>query len=119
MNTKICLHCQKSFVGRSDKKYCSLSCKNNYSNAKVRLPTELICKINKRLRNNYKILYKLYNGKVRRVLEVEMKQAGFDFNYFTQDYTNNRGERYRYCYNLGYLKLDEKQFLIVKSMQSF
>jgi len=41
-------------------------------------------------------------------------EFGFNFNYFTNTYTNKKGVTYFYCYEYGYLPLENNFYLIVK-----
>lgn len=115
MMQRTCIQCNKGFYGRSDKKFCSLKCKNEQSNEKRKLPYELIRQVHNTLKQNYNILRKYYIGKAIKVPQEQLLKDGFNFQYFTQGYTNTKGEHYRYCYDLGYLCLDEHQVLIVRN----
>ena len=114
MTEKLCLYCKKIIMGRADKKFCDIACKNAFSNAQNKIPLEPVLSINAILKKNYKILYKLYPGRPKTLPLSKLSTQGFDFKYFTSEYTNNKGERYLYCYNYGYLLLDNEQFIIVK-----
>lgn len=111
----ICTNCKKGFYGRSDKKFCSLKCKNTMSNSKRKLPVKIIKEVHSRIKENYRILRKYYKGKSIKVLQSQLISEGFNFQYFTQGYTNPKGEHYRYCYDLGFLILDDDQVLIVRN----
>jgi hypothetical protein len=114
MENKICLNCKSSFYGRADKKYCSLECKNNFSNTQNKINSSFIHSINKILKSNNKILKNISNGEVRKKSKKDLLEAGFSFDYFTHEYYNNKGERYVYCYDFGYLLLDGEMCLVVE-----
>jgi hypothetical protein len=42
-----------------------------------------------------------------------MLAKGFDFEYFTSMYKNREGLIYKYCYDQGYLAVDEASLLLV------
>jgi hypothetical protein len=115
MKQVACVQCGKSFYGRNDKKYCSLTCKNIHSNGKRKIPLDDIQRINKILKNNYRILHKYFPGRATKIPKQQIVSDGYDFRFFTHDYTNNKGERYYYCYNLGFLSLEANQLLIVQN----
>lgn len=115
MKTESCLVCNKKIAGRSDKKFCSNACKNKYHNSVNRLPLELLKGVNEVLKNNYKVLFSVYKGRTVKVSKKAIEGQGFDFKFFTHDFMNNKGERYLYCYDLGYLLLENDMVLVVKS----
>jgi len=38
---------------------------------------------------------------------------GFNFNYFTNIYETKTGNRYHFCYDQGYLELDDGMYALV------
>lgn len=53
------------------------------------------------------------NGKVKTHQEKLLKE-GFDFNFFTNVYTTKDQREYRFCYEHGYLILENGFVLLVK-----
>lgn len=110
-----CQICGKAVSGRSDKKYCSDQCRAQVNNLKKRAdPGELLMlEVNRALRRNRSILKNLSPmGKTttrREYLELQ----GFDFRHHTHLYQTKNGNTYRFCYDYGYLELDEGKVLIV------
>ncbi|WP_196896074.1 hypothetical protein [Aureivirga marina] len=114
MEEKKCLNCGESFVGRIDKKYCSDYCRNTYNNRLDKDEKNLIRNINNRLRKNYKILTELnVNGKTK-VSKHKLLSNGFDFDYLTSIYTTKKGTVYHFCYDQGYLALENDLFVLIK-----
>ncbi|WP_139262741.1 hypothetical protein [Flammeovirga pacifica] len=76
MNNKKCLYCEEPIlVGRSDKKFCSLSCKDAYNNQKSLRKISDRSSHEKIIHQNYKILRKLCpkgHGTVRKSTVEEM-----------------------------------------------
>jgi len=73
-------------------------------------------KINKTLKKNYQILKQKVpadTGKIT-VSRNELLTAGFDFIYHTHTYTTKRGHVYYFCYDYGYLELEENKLVLVK-----
>jgi len=112
---KSCLECGRVLMGRADKKFCNDQCRNAYNNNANKESSNLIRKVNNRLRKNYKILdnYELKEGKAR-TKKATLLDKGFDFEYFTNLYTTKKGTVYYFVYDLGYLPLDNDFYMIVK-----
>jgi len=69
--------------------------------------------LNKTLRRNRKIL-KQFNPEGKTTIRTEyLKRLDFDFRYFTHTFTTKNNNEYRFCYEYGYLKIDEEKTLIV------
>jgi hypothetical protein len=43
----------------------------------------------------------------------KLNEKGFDFTYFTSLYKTKEGAIYHYCYEQGYLEMDNNYFLLV------
>lgn len=71
--------------------------------------------INNKLRKNYRILdsFPLRDGKTRTTRSV-LLDKGFDFDYITHLYTTKKGTVYFFVYDLGYLRLENEAYMIVK-----
>lgn len=112
--SKNCLECGKQVVGRMDKKFCSDACRNAYNNKAKAAATNYMRNVNNTLAKNRRILKSLNpEGKVKKHRDHLLK-AGFNFDYFTNTYTTKAGDVYRFCYEQGYLLLDEGFVLLVE-----
>ncbi len=108
-----CINCGDTFVGRSDKKFCSDQCRNSYNNKIKREHEKLILDINKTLRRNRKIL-KTFNPEGKTTIRREyLEKLDFDFRYHTHDFKTKNDNVYKFCYEYGYLELDNEKVLIV------
>ena len=117
MTVKNCLACDRSIKGRTDKKFCDDSCRNNYNNRLNSDATPIVRNINNILRRNRRILEDLLSGLEKKVLVIDKKkllEKGFQFEYFTEYYPTDKHEPYYYCYDYGYRPLDEEKLLAVK-----
>jgi hypothetical protein len=93
--------------GRIDKKFCSANCKSSYQYDKIRNTDQLYYKVDKQLKTNRKILKK-YNKVGKTTLRREVLQnEGFNPNYFTHFRKTATGDVYFYCYDFGFLKMEE------------
>lgn len=113
---RVCLSCGKALKGRSDKKFCDDYCRNNYNNQLKASDTNLMRNINNTLRKNRRILESFLKDKEEtiKMKKERFSQAGFEFKYFTHIYRNKKGTLYYFCYDYGYLPLDNDWILVVK-----
>ena len=114
MQKTTCLECGEPLKGRSDKKFCSDYCRNAYNNNVNKDSKNLIRNTNNRLRKNYKILSELNTTGKIKVTRSKLIQHNFDFNFFTSIYTTKTGNTYFYCYDQGYLALENDFYLLIK-----
>lgn len=114
--TKTCLLCEKPVRGRSDKKFCDDYCRAAYNNDLKSATNNYIRNINNALGKNRRILESLLpeREKPAKANQDKLFQLGFQFKYITHIYTNKKGNVYRFCYDYGYLPLDNNRYLIVK-----
>lgn len=115
-----CLLCGKPLVGRSDKKFCNDFCRNNYNNRLKRKSTNIVRNTNNVLIKNRRILEELIpeEKETTRVTKEKLIENGFNFKYLTHLYTNKKGNTYFFCYEMGYLPLDNEWYLIVKQKEN-
>jgi len=109
----LCLECGNRLYGRADKKFCNDQCRNNYNNKLNSDETSLMKMINRSLRKNRRILKELNpKGKAKTKKNV-LESKGFDFKYFTNVYKTKEGKIYYFCYEYGYLPLENGYFALV------
>ena len=103
-----CLNCEEKLTGRAGKIFCSPYCKSNYHYQKNKdKETTLFKTIDKRLKTNRQLLKK-YNKAGKAVIRKEaLIQEGFNPNYFTHYWKNQKGEVYLFCYEFGFLEKKE------------
>ncbi len=116
IKSKLCLNCSKPVKGRTDKKFCDDYCRNNYNNLLKSNTTNLVRNINNALGKNRRILESLFadGEEMTKTTKDKLLQKGFQFKYITNTYANKKGNIYFFCYELGYLPLENDWFLIVK-----
>jgi len=110
-----CLECKESFVGRSDKKFCSDHCRNAFNNKVNPESKNLIRNTNNRLKKNYKILSDLNTSGKTKIPKSKLVDLGFDFNYITSIYVTKKGSTYFYIYDQGYLALENNYYLLIRN----
>jgi len=80
--------------------------------------TNLVRNINNILRKNRRILQDLNPKDKAKVHKDKMLEKGYNFNYFTNVYKTQKGVTYYFCYEYGYLPLEDNfYFLVVNSRQ--
>lgn len=116
---KICLTCGKTIRGRSDKKFCDDYCRNNYNNQLKAGDNNYVRNINNALRKNRRILTSLLpeTEEMKRIPKDTLVQQGFLFKYITHTYTNTRGNTYFFCYDYGYMPLEQDWLLVVRKKE--
>ena len=114
--TKTCLFCEKRVKGRSDKKFCDDYCRAAYNNDLKSASNNYIRNVNNALGKNRRILESLLpeGEPTAKANQDKLLQLGFQFKYHTHQYTAKNGNNYFYCYEYGYLPLENNWFLIVK-----
>lgn len=110
---KNCLDCGEPVVGRSDKKFCSDQCRNNYNNHLNSESSALVRQVNNVLKKNRRILLGLVPAEKTTVHKEKLSSLGFNFSYFTHVYTTQKGNTYRFVYEYGYLPLENDFFMLV------
>ena len=110
----VCIYCGAKLKGRTDKRFCDDQCRNAWHNSNPNRSEAFIKKINKILRKNRSILrFASPEGKTTVKMDF-LLGLGFDFNYFTNIYTTKNKNNYHFCYDYGYLQLEDEKVLIVK-----
>lgn len=104
----LCLYCQKEIEGRTDKKYCDLHCKSAYQYQQAKdQPERFYNKVDNQLRLNRKILKEYNKGGKVTIREEVLTNLGFNSNFFTHYWKNQKGDVYLFVYEYGFLKRNE------------
>lgn len=111
-----CIDCSGPLYGRIDKKFCDDQCRSNYNN-KIRAEgNSMIKTVNLILKRNRDILEKFTPDGKAKISRVKLMAAGFDPDYHTHIYQTQKGDAYTFCYDYGFLKLTQEEFLLVKKV---
>lgn len=113
MEQRQCQQCGDKFLGRSDKRFCSDQCRAAYNNANRADSEQVIMQVNKVLRKNRTILRTLNPVGMTIVRKEFLSERGFNFKYFTNLYKTKEGNEYWFCYDVGYMLLEENKVRIV------
>jgi hypothetical protein len=52
-------------------------------------------------------------GKIK-ISQQKLLAKGFNFGYHTHTYTTKVGSNYLFCYEYGYLKIDNENYMLVR-----
>lgn len=114
MEKRLCPECGEPIQGRIDKKFCSDACRNTYNNKMNSDDNSFVRNINNSLRKNRRILQQHLHGDTTKILRQKLVDKGFNFNYHTSVSTTRNNHSYVFCYEYGYLPLENDYVLIVK-----
>lgn len=116
MPVRRCLDCGAVLKGRSDKKFCSDQCRNNYNNTINREANSLVRNVHSLLRKNRKILCELYEGGKKKIHKDALLVSEFNTSFFTHIVQNDSNSLItRYCYEYGYREISSDYILLVKN----
>jgi hypothetical protein len=115
MEKKVCAECGEVIKGRSDKKFCSDLCRNAYNNKLNSDQNNFVRNINNILRRNRRIMEEAMGKEEKLTIpKQKLSDKGFNFTYFTHNFTTKTGKKYVFCYEYGYLPFESDMILLVK-----
>ena len=112
-----CPVCNGLVLGRRDKKFCSSDCKSSHYHATHNLSCNYVRTVNKILSKNRRILRTLNPSGKSKSNTAKMLSMGFNFQYFTNVFITKSGKEYKFCYDYGYVKLDNDEYVIVRKQE--
>jgi hypothetical protein len=111
------MECGDTFKGRVDKKFCSDLCRNVFNNKLNSNFSTFVKDVNAILKKNRKILKELTPQETAKASKAKLLQKGFNFSFYTNVYTTKKGTKYYYCYEYGYLPIDNDYYFLVKKKE--
>lgn len=115
---KECKECGKELKGRSDKKFCDSVCRNTYNNRSHSINSSYVRNVNSILKNNRKILKSFVEQGIQQVQLQLLQSVGFDFQHVTAVQRAQDQDLY-YCYELGYVKSENKESITILISDTF
>ncbi len=113
---KKCRICSKKLVGRKDKIFCSVKCKNYY-HVNLRKATVIeALQIDRILHRNRSILLEIM-GKKKMQMQIPrllLEQKKFRFNYLTHYTVNSKGKTYHWIYDFAWMSFSNDEVLLVR-----
>ncbi|MCC7245487.1 MAG: hypothetical protein IT269_07405 [Saprospiraceae bacterium] len=112
---KQCEHCSKEIQGRSDKRFCSLDCKNKSAAVRRADTRDAVVEVDKWLHRNREILLTLMgNSNKEQFDRALLTRTGFKYEYHTGTYLNKEGKMYRLVYDFAWMEFSDQKILIVR-----
>ncbi len=112
---RVCLDCGGKILGRSDKKFCSDQCRNNYNNRINRDVNNYVRNVHAQLRRNRKILSDFYEENHRKIHRDALFALGYNFTFFTHLVETQEGSRWFYCFEYGFRHVDQDYLELVSN----
>lgn len=110
-----CQQCKIALKGRSDKKFCSTTCKNAFYNAQKKDTLDVTTEIDGYLHRNRTILKQIMGSSKKEIFDrLILVRAGFRFDYMTHFYINKEHKMYRLIYDYGWMEFSDQKVLIIK-----
>ncbi|HZV70529.1 MAG TPA: hypothetical protein VFG10_13330 [Saprospiraceae bacterium] len=110
---KYCKECNEQIHGRRDKLYCSDYCRAHHFNNRDVEISNFMRRVNYIIRKNRNILSDLNTKGKTKAHREKLMDAGINFDYFTNVYRTRAGKVYYFCYDQGYLELEDDYFALV------
>lgn len=114
-NPNNCHECGRALRGRTDKKFCNDTCRNNHHNRKNAHDINLRRNINSTLNKNRRILSDLAHFDKNQSVTIEqLLRKGFSFSFFTHVLKQPNGQHILCCYDCGYYHQSNSRVVIIK-----
>lgn len=113
MEKRKCVECKGDVKGRRDKKFCTDQCRTAYYNRVNADENKFMRNITAIIRKNRRILMALNPDGKAKVSRTDLLDEGFKFSYFTNEYKTRTGNVYKFCYEQGYLELEDNMYALV------
>jgi hypothetical protein len=110
---KYCRECNEQIHGRRDKQYCSDYCRTQHFNNRDVEISNFMRRVNYIIRKNRSILSSLNTKGKTKAHKERLIDAGMNFDYFTNVYRTRAGKVYYFCYDQGYVELEDDFFALV------
>lgn len=118
MEKRTCPECGEIIKGRIDKKFCSDMCRNSYNNKQNSDTNQYVRNINNTLRKNRRVLEETLQGEKTTVAKQKLIDKGFNFGFYTNQITTKNNHTYTFCYEFGYLPIEDKDLILIVKRKS-
>ena len=112
-----CRLCKSTYTGRTDKIFCSATCKAQYHIKLNKVTMDAAQRIDQILHRNRSILLEVMgkNSSRKLVNRAILDSKKFHFGYVTHYYTNNKQELVNYVYDFSWIMTANQEILIKKN----
>jgi len=106
--------CKASILGRTDKKFCSASCKSTYHKRLKEHTNKATIKTDKLLHRNRSILQELVGKKenTKYITKEALDAKKFNYTYVTGYHKNSRNKIVNYIYDFSWVIFSDKVLLV-------
>ena len=108
--TYYCRWCDQVLSGRSDKRYCSVHCKNAWHHWTLQKGRKL--PIIRSIIANSRIMQSLLDEGMERLGMQEFLRRGFSPEFKTHQWVSENGTAYNFCFQFGWCILKEEQDMV-------
>lgn len=117
---KKCKICSKFIIGRKDKIFCSLKCKNYYHVNLRKVTNIAVLKIDRILHRNRSILLEIMGKNIiqKKVNRILLEQKKFRFNYLTHYYINSKGKTFHWVYDFAWMSFSDDEIYIIRKREN-
>ena len=111
--------CQKTIVGRSDKIFCSIGCKNQYNLKLARVTKKATAKIDAILHRNRSILLEIMgkNSTQKKIYRFVLDKKNFKYSYITGFHVNVQRKTVYHVYDFSWMIFSDEEVLITRKRQ--
>jgi hypothetical protein len=111
---RLCRLCKQPVVGRSDKIFCSPTCKANYHIKLNKVTMDASERIDKILHRNRSILLEIMgkNGTQKKIARTILDSKKFHFGYITHYHINSQNKTVHYVYDFSWMIFSDQEILI-------
>lgn len=110
-----CIYCSSPIKGRSDKKFCSVACKNAHHYQHKRNTIDEVKEVDGYLHRNREILSMLMGDSVKETFDRSiLVRANFRWEYMTGIYKNKQGKWYHLVYDFAWMEFTNQQIMVVR-----
>jgi len=113
---RTCKICSTVIVGRSNKIFCAIKCKNYYHTNLRRVTKDTCLEIDRILHRNRSILLEILGKNLTRkkVARLVLDKKKFNYKYSTHSYVNSQGKTYRFLYDFGWMEFTDQEVVIIR-----
>ncbi len=112
---KECQNCTTPFVGRSDKRFCSIKCKNEQYQLEKKDSRKVTDEVDSYLHRNRAILALLMGDAKKETFDrLILVRAGFKFDFMTGLYLNKEGKTYHIVCDYAWMTFSDQKILVVR-----
>lgn len=113
IDKRFCKVCREEIHGRRDKQFCSDYCRASHNQAYNADLSMFMRRVNYTIRKNRNILSHCNPKGKTRIHKSKLISQGLNFDYFTNVKRTQEGKTYYYCYDQGYVQIDEDYYSLV------